>query len=169
MPEQYSYPFYQVSFPQEYVLHAGKSFIKCAEEEINRPQSLNAFNTEYAPRLRYPSANSSLMNQTANLFNKASTDPDVRVVILSARGKGFSAGLDCISSTPLLMISKRPEYSRTTSSQREARHSPDSAPTQRPRQTSPSLYKLYRSLHKTRHLRSPRNFTRDCNRYFFSM
>lgn len=34
------------------------------------------------------------MQQTASLFRKAHSDPNVRVIVLSARGKCFSAGLD---------------------------------------------------------------------------
>src|SRR5271170_5592339 len=34
------------------------------------------------------------MQQTSSLFQRANSDPKVRVVILSARGKAFSAGLD---------------------------------------------------------------------------
>src|SRR5271154_5779426 len=37
---------------------------------------------------------SRLMQQTSSLFQQANSDPNVRVVILSARGKAFSAGLD---------------------------------------------------------------------------
>src|SRR5271170_7452084 len=43
---------------------------------------------------------SRLMQQTSSLFQQANSDPKVRVVILSARGKAFSAGLDRKPSPP---------------------------------------------------------------------
>jgi enoyl-CoA hydratase/carnithine racemase len=93
MPSQYSYPFYNVTVPQEHVLHAGNTFSFVFILEINRPDALNAFNSEYSA---FPntSANPSLMKQTADLFTEANNDSNVRTVILSARGKAFSAGLD---------------------------------------------------------------------------
>ena len=39
---------------------------------------------------------SRLMQQTTSLFQQAHKDPDVRAIVLSARGKAFSAGLDCM-------------------------------------------------------------------------
>lgn len=60
-----------VSLPQEYVLHV----------EINRPKKLNAFND-------------ALWQSMQVIFDTASRDPDVRVIVLSARGRAFTAGLD---------------------------------------------------------------------------
>jgi hypothetical protein len=50
MASDYSFSFYNVSFPDEYVLHAGMPPLftsKIDPKEINRPQSLNAFSSEY--------------------------------------------------------------------------------------------------------------------------
>src|SRR5947199_3191887 len=39
------------------------------------------------------------MRQTAALFTKAKSDPNVRVIILSGRGRAFTAGLDRMCSS----------------------------------------------------------------------
>ncbi|KAK3678939.1 hypothetical protein LTR78_001392 [Recurvomyces mirabilis] len=71
-PSDYSYEYFNVTFPSEYV----------AQVEINRPKKLNAFIEQMWVNL-------------GHIFRKLSTDPDVRVVILTAAGdRAFSAGLD---------------------------------------------------------------------------
>jgi hypothetical protein len=43
----YSFSYYNVSFPEEFVLHVGNSPLPPhLTPEINRPESLNAFNAE---------------------------------------------------------------------------------------------------------------------------
>lgn len=71
MLQAYEQPNFLCSFPSEFVLHV----------QINRPKKLNAFNTQLWSSLRL-------------IFDAASTDPDVRAVVLSAVGKAFTAGLD---------------------------------------------------------------------------
>lgn len=68
----YDFAKYEISRPSEFVLHV----------QIDRPEKLNAFNTAQWQRLRV-------------IFDRASGDPDVRVVVLSAAGdRAFTAGLD---------------------------------------------------------------------------
>src|SRR5271169_6264119 len=68
--------------------------------------------------LKRTSLTSRLMRQTSSLFQQANSDPNVRVVILSARGKAFSSGLDRTISPFSLALSiksktpRRPLYSR---------------------------------------------------------
>lgn len=53
-----------------------------AQIEVNRPSKLNAYTTE-------------MFFTLGNIFHTLSRDPDVRVVILTAKGeKAFTAGLD---------------------------------------------------------------------------
>lgn len=53
-----------------------------AQIEVNRPAKLNAYTTE-------------MFFTLGNIFHTLSRDPDVRVVILTAKGdKAFTAGLD---------------------------------------------------------------------------
>ncbi|EON68528.1 hypothetical protein W97_07786 [Coniosporium apollinis CBS 100218] len=71
-PSNYSYKYFNVTFPQEHVAHV----------EINRPEKLNAFVEEMWLNL-------------GQIFNKLSHDPDVRCVVLSGAGdRAFTAGLD---------------------------------------------------------------------------
>ncbi|KAK4556578.1 hypothetical protein LTR86_006149 [Recurvomyces mirabilis] len=71
-PLDYSYEYFNVTFPSEYV----------AQVEINRPKKLNAFIEQ-------------MWVSIGHIFRKLSIDPDVRVVILTAAGdRAFSAGLD---------------------------------------------------------------------------
>jgi hypothetical protein len=64
--------------------------------EINRPKSLNAFSSEYSP----PRSSGMywltrrLIRQAAAVFKKIDEDTSVRAVILSGKGRCFSAGLD---------------------------------------------------------------------------
>jgi enoyl-CoA hydratase/carnithine racemase len=53
---------------------------------LNRPQRLNTISRE-------------MLSQLSELFLKADADPDVRVVILTATGRAFCAGLDMTSAT----------------------------------------------------------------------
>lgn len=74
---QYEEPNFVVSFPETHVLHI----------EIARERKLNAFND-------------ALWQSMRRLFTTASSDPAVRVVVLSARGeRAFSAGLDLASTS----------------------------------------------------------------------
>ena len=77
MRSTYTQKNWHVSFASEYVLHI----------EIDRPEKLNAFND-------------ALWQSMQKIFEAASTDPDVRVCVLSARGRAFTAGLD-ITQTSL--------------------------------------------------------------------
>lgn len=53
-----------------------------AQIEVNRPSKLNAYTTE-------------MFFTLGNIFHTLSRDPDVRVIILTAKGdKAFTAGLD---------------------------------------------------------------------------
>ena len=53
---------------------------------LNRPQRLNTISRE-------------MLSQLSNLFLRADADPDVRVIILTAAGRAFCAGLDMASAT----------------------------------------------------------------------
>ncbi|KAK4449162.1 ClpP/crotonase-like domain-containing protein [Podospora aff. communis PSN243] len=67
-----SYKYYAITSPGEFVAHV----------EINRPKKLNAFLEDMWLELR-------------RIFEQLSTDPDVRVVVLSGAGdRAFTAGLD---------------------------------------------------------------------------
>ncbi|RYF10780.1 MAG: hypothetical protein EOO77_20795, partial [Oxalobacteraceae bacterium] len=74
---KYEEPNFVVSFPEDHILHI----------EIARERKLNAFDD-------------ALWQSMRRLFETASVDPDVRVVVLSARGeRAFSAGLDLQASS----------------------------------------------------------------------
>jgi len=48
---KYSYSLISTSFAEDYVLHVGNSsLVLCLILEINRPQTMNAYNNEY-PRV----------------------------------------------------------------------------------------------------------------------
>ncbi len=65
-----------VSTPSPYVAHV----------EINRPSHINAFTP-------------SMWRELGEIFTHISSDPDVRVAILSGAGeRGFSSGLDVIAA-----------------------------------------------------------------------
>ncbi|MET0444210.1 MAG: enoyl-CoA hydratase/isomerase family protein, partial [Pseudorhodoplanes sp.] len=53
---------------------------------LNRPERMNTISRE-------------MLAQLSALFLKADTDPDVRVVVLTAAGRMFCAGLDMVSAT----------------------------------------------------------------------
>jgi delta(3,5)-delta(2,4)-dienoyl-CoA isomerase len=55
------------------------------------------------------------MQQTSSLFQQANSDPKVRVVILSARGKAFSAGLDRNFPFGAVVLSWQVKDAQTTS------------------------------------------------------
>lgn len=71
MQSAYRQANYVVTLASEYVLHI----------ELDRPEKLNAFNDALWASLR-------------TIFDTASHDPEVRVCVLSARGRAFTAGLD---------------------------------------------------------------------------
>jgi len=57
-----------------------------ASVTLNRPQRLNTISRE-------------MLSQLSEMFLKADADPDVRVIILTATGRAFCAGLDMASAT----------------------------------------------------------------------
>ena len=65
----YTYNSLNVTVPSPYVYNV----------EMNRPKKMNALNKE-------------LWTEIGDVFTKLSTDPDCRVVVLSASGKMFSSG-----------------------------------------------------------------------------
>jgi len=67
----YTYNSLNVTVPSPYVYNV----------EMNRPKKMNALNKE-------------LWTEIGDVFTKLSTDPDCRVVVLSASGKMFSSGID---------------------------------------------------------------------------
>lgn len=72
LPAYTAYKHYAITSPSPFVAHV----------EINRPTKLNAFLEAMWLELR-------------QIFQQLSTDPDVRVVILSGAGdRAFTAGLD---------------------------------------------------------------------------
>lgn len=87
MADTYSYKYYKINFPQQYVAHV----------EINRADKMNAFFEAYVSSLiQYESANrNSMWVELAQVFNQLSQDPSIRAVVLSGAGdKAFTAGLD---------------------------------------------------------------------------
>ena len=66
-----SYSTLAVSMPSDGVVHV----------ELNRPDKLNAMNVAFFPEMRA-------------LFDALASDDGVRAVVLSGRGRVFSAGLD---------------------------------------------------------------------------
>lgn len=65
-------PNFTLTLPEPYI----------AVIEVNRPAKLNAYTTE-------------MFFTLGNIFHTLSSDPDVRVIILTAKGeKAFTAGLD---------------------------------------------------------------------------
>ncbi|CCG81437.1 Enoyl-CoA hydratase/isomerase family protein [Taphrina deformans PYCC 5710] len=91
----YNEPNFIVTSPTEFVLLI----------EINRPEKLNAFNDALWTSLR-------------TLFDTASTDPDVRSVVLAARGRAFTAGLDLQSSTLTATMTDAPDPARAAQAMR---------------------------------------------------
>ncbi|KAJ2546500.1 hypothetical protein EV175_005575 [Coemansia sp. RSA 1933] len=71
MSNGYKYECLQVSISGEGVAHV----------EINRPEALNAFNTQ-------------TWTEIGDCFRRFKTDGDVRSAVISARGRMFTAGLD---------------------------------------------------------------------------
>ena len=65
----YTYSSLNVTVPSPYVYSV----------EMNRPKKMNALNKE-------------MWTEIGDVFTKLSTDPDCRVVVLSASGKMFSSG-----------------------------------------------------------------------------
>lgn len=85
MLQAYQQPNFLVSSPASFVLHV----------QINHPKKLNAFNTQLWSSLRI-------------IFDAASTDPQVRSIVLSAMGKAFTAGLD-ITENSLSSVAEEDE------------------------------------------------------------
>jgi len=72
MAQEYSYDYFNVTFPQEYV----------AQVEINRPDKLNAFIEV-------------MWLNISQIFQRLSHDPNVRAIVLTSAGdRAFTAGLD---------------------------------------------------------------------------
>ncbi|KAJ5790175.1 uncharacterized protein N7518_007186 [Penicillium psychrosexuale] len=85
MAENYSFEYFTVKFPtdHQYVAHV----------EINRPERLNAFIEV-------------MWENMAKIFNKLSSDPHVRAVVLSGAGaKAFTTGLDVKAASEGLLSS----------------------------------------------------------------
>ncbi|KAK5117026.1 hypothetical protein LTR62_006747 [Meristemomyces frigidus] len=81
----YSYEYFNVTFPSEYV----------AQVEIDRPKKLNAFIDQ-------------MWINIGHIFRQLSVDPDVRVVILTAAGdRAFTAGLDVQAASESGALSDR--------------------------------------------------------------
>lgn len=73
--ENYQFENLNVSSPRENVLHV----------ELNRPDKRNAMTAE-------------MWQEIISCFNSASNDPCVRAIVLSGRGKIFTAGLDLMAA-----------------------------------------------------------------------
>ncbi|KAF9914724.1 hypothetical protein BX616_007694 [Lobosporangium transversale] len=73
MPE-YSFETIKVTFPSPFVAHV----------ELNRPKKLNAINGAMWADIR-------------SVFDTLRDDPDVRAIVLSGSGRGFTSGLDLFS------------------------------------------------------------------------
>lgn len=73
--KKYEFENLHVSSPKENVLHV----------ELNRPDKRNAMTAE-------------MWQEIITCFNSASSDPCVRAIVLSGRGKIFTAGLDLMAS-----------------------------------------------------------------------
>lgn len=72
MTQEYSYDYFNVTFPQEYV----------TQVEINRPEKLNAFIEV-------------MWLNISQIFQRLSHDPNVRAIVLTSAGdRAFTAGLD---------------------------------------------------------------------------
>lgn len=72
MTQEYSYDYFNVTFPQEYV----------AQVEINRPEKLNAFIEV-------------MWLNISQIFQRLSHNPNVRAIVLTSAGdRAFTAGLD---------------------------------------------------------------------------
>lgn len=74
----YDYKALNVTMPSPYVVSV----------EMNRPAKMNALNKE-------------MWTEIGDVFTKLNQDPDCRVVVLSAAGKMFSAGVDLSDLTQL--------------------------------------------------------------------
>lgn len=94
MKAAYTQDNWIVTSPKDYVLHV----------EINRPHKLNAFNDQ-------------LWQSMQVIFDAASTDPEVRVCVLSAQGRAFTAGLD-IQETSVGAESTAPDAARAAQAMR---------------------------------------------------
>lgn len=80
--EQYKFETLNVTRPKEFVVQV----------EMNRPKKLNAMNRAFWRECR-------------ECFQRLSTDKDCRVVVLSAAGKVFTAGLDLTDMSEIAIIS----------------------------------------------------------------
>jgi len=99
MAEAYKYSYFAVSIPEEFILHIGIRIynVRSQKNSIDR----NPWTPSISSTSLSILANNRQIRQTASVFKQATSDPNVRAIILSARGKAFSAGLD--RTTPLLM------------------------------------------------------------------
>jgi len=77
----YNYNSLNVTVPSPFVYNV----------EMNRPKKMNALNKE-------------MWTEIGDVFTKLNTDPDCRVVVLSAAGKMFSSGIDLGDLTQLASI-----------------------------------------------------------------
>ncbi|ODM14765.1 hypothetical protein SI65_09759 [Aspergillus cristatus] len=80
----YSYKYYNITFPQQYVAHV----------EINRADKMNAFFE-------------AMWVELSQVFNHLSQDPSVRAIVLSGAGdKAFTAGLDVKAASEGFLMDK---------------------------------------------------------------
>lgn len=77
----YSFKTLRVSVPSEFVYHV----------EFNRPERRNAMNPSFFSEIK-------------NCFEKLRYDPDCRTVLISGKGKGFTAGLDLTELSQMVSI-----------------------------------------------------------------
>jgi len=75
----YKYEHLDVSFPSEFVMHV----------EFDRPDKLNSMNVP-------------MWEEMAQCFHKADKDEDVRAIVLSGKGRMFTAGLDLLEAAQQL-------------------------------------------------------------------
>lgn len=78
--KNYQFKTLNVSSPRNFVLHV----------ELNRPEKLNAMTNE-------------MWHEMISCFNSAASDSSVRAVVLSGRGKMFTAGLDLMAAAGSLV------------------------------------------------------------------
>lgn len=85
----YKYETLSVTVPQDFVLHV----------ELNRPEKMNAMNNQ-------------MWKDMIACFNSASQDENVRAIIISGKGKMFTAGLDLMSAASLFAPDPDKDVSR---------------------------------------------------------
>lgn len=87
---KYQFETLCVTSPKNYVLHV----------ELNRPDKLNAMTSQ-------------MWQDIISCFNSASSDSDVRAIVLSGKGRIFTAGLDLLSFSGVLQPNPEDDTART--------------------------------------------------------